>query len=180
MATWQILGSNLDAEGVGTTAFGQPRVQGSIHANHKLPWWPVLSTDLTVLHFGTSLASVENVRYQIQDGHMKKNTIDLSLGKRRSFMSTWRLTPIRLAAAHRALLTALLSILAVGCANGWPSARHPPPVTAKGTCKTTSSRIVHSDCSTITPASQMSGDELDRERHTKGNGTAVLGVIPPF
>ncbi len=56
-----ILGSNLAAEGVGTTAFGQPNNQGTINANYKFPWWPALSADITVLHFGTSPASVDDV-----------------------------------------------------------------------------------------------------------------------
>jgi len=57
----KIIGSNLAAEGVGTTAFGQPRVQGSINANYKFAWWPALSADITVQHFGTSPASVDDV-----------------------------------------------------------------------------------------------------------------------
>jgi iron complex outermembrane recepter protein len=57
----EIIGSNLAAEGVGTTAFGQPRVQGTVNANYKLPLWPALSADITVIHFGTSPASVDNV-----------------------------------------------------------------------------------------------------------------------
>jgi iron complex outermembrane recepter protein len=39
----KIIGSNLAADGVGTTAFGQPRVQGTINADYKFPWWPGLS-----------------------------------------------------------------------------------------------------------------------------------------
>ena len=57
----KIIGSNLAADGVGTTAFGQPRVQGTINANYKFPWWPALSADITVVHFGTSPASVDDV-----------------------------------------------------------------------------------------------------------------------
>jgi iron complex outermembrane receptor protein len=57
----KIIGSNLAAEGVGTTAFGQPRVFGTINANYKFPWWPALSADITVVHFGTSPASVDDV-----------------------------------------------------------------------------------------------------------------------
>ena len=56
-----IMGSNLAAEGVGTTAFGQPHNQGSINADYKLPWVPALSADITVVHFGTSPASVDDV-----------------------------------------------------------------------------------------------------------------------
>jgi len=57
----EIIGSNLAAEGVGTTAFGQPRVQGTINANYNFPLWPALSADVTVVHFGTSPASVDDV-----------------------------------------------------------------------------------------------------------------------
>ena len=57
----KIIGSNLAAEGVGTTAFGQPHNQGTINADYKFPWLPALSADITVLHFGTSAASVDDV-----------------------------------------------------------------------------------------------------------------------
>ena len=43
----KIIGSNLAAEGVGTTAFGQPHTQGTINANYKFPWLPALSADIT-------------------------------------------------------------------------------------------------------------------------------------
>jgi iron complex outermembrane recepter protein len=57
----RIIGPNLAAEGVGTTAFGQPHNQGTINANYKFPWLPALSADITVQHFGTSPASVDDV-----------------------------------------------------------------------------------------------------------------------
>jgi iron complex outermembrane receptor protein len=57
----RIIGSNLAADGVGSIAFGQPRVQGTINANYKFPLWPALSADITVVHFGTSPASVNDV-----------------------------------------------------------------------------------------------------------------------
>ena len=56
-----IIGANLAAAGVGTTAFGQPHSQGTINANYKFPWLPAMSADITVLHFGTSPASVDDV-----------------------------------------------------------------------------------------------------------------------
>ena len=56
-----IIGSNLAAAGVGTTAFGQPHNQGSINANYTFRWLPALSADITVLEFGTAPASVDNV-----------------------------------------------------------------------------------------------------------------------
>ncbi len=57
----KIIGSNLAAEGVGTTAFGQPHNQGSINANYKFPWLPALSADVTFLEFGSAPASVDDV-----------------------------------------------------------------------------------------------------------------------
>ncbi len=57
----KILGSNLAAQGVGTAAFGQPHVQGTINANYKLPWLPALSADVTVVYFGAAPASVDDV-----------------------------------------------------------------------------------------------------------------------
>jgi iron complex outermembrane receptor protein len=57
----RIIGPNLAANGVGTTAFGQPHVQGTINADYKFSLWPALSADITVVHFGTSPASVDDV-----------------------------------------------------------------------------------------------------------------------
>jgi len=57
----KIIGSNLAAEGVGTTAFGQPHSQGTINANYKFPWLPALSADITFQEFGTAPASVDDV-----------------------------------------------------------------------------------------------------------------------
>src|SRR6202162_2929349 len=56
-----ILGSNLAAEGVGTTAVGQPHTQGTINANYKFPWLPALSADITFQEFGAAPASVDDV-----------------------------------------------------------------------------------------------------------------------
>jgi hypothetical protein len=55
-----IMGSNLAAEGVGTTAFGQPHNYGTINANYKLPWVPALSADITVVQ-ATLRVQVQNV-----------------------------------------------------------------------------------------------------------------------
>ena len=57
----KIIGSNLAAEGVGTTAFGQPHTQGTINANYKFPWLPALSADITFQEFGAAPASVDDV-----------------------------------------------------------------------------------------------------------------------
>lgn len=56
----RIIGPQLSAEGVGSIAFGQPRIQSAINANYKIQLWPALSADLTLLHFGTSPASVND------------------------------------------------------------------------------------------------------------------------
>jgi hypothetical protein len=43
----KITGLNLSAEGVGSIAFGQPRVQAVINADYKFPRWPAFSADLS-------------------------------------------------------------------------------------------------------------------------------------
>jgi iron complex outermembrane receptor protein len=57
----KIIGPNLGAEGVGSIAFGQPRVQSTINAEYKFPRWPALSADITIYHFGAAPASVDDV-----------------------------------------------------------------------------------------------------------------------
>jgi iron complex outermembrane receptor protein len=57
----KIIGPDLKAEGVGSVAFGQPRSQGSINATYRFSRWPAFSTDITIVHFGTSPASVDDV-----------------------------------------------------------------------------------------------------------------------
>jgi iron complex outermembrane recepter protein len=57
----KIIGSDLAAEGVGTTAFGQPRIQAALNTDYKFPWWPALSADITAVEFGPAPASVDGV-----------------------------------------------------------------------------------------------------------------------
>jgi iron complex outermembrane receptor protein len=57
----QIIGADLKAEGVGQFAFGQPHSQGTLNLDYKLASVPGLSTDATVIYFGRSPASVDNV-----------------------------------------------------------------------------------------------------------------------
>jgi iron complex outermembrane recepter protein len=57
----RIIGPNLTAEGVGQIAFGQPRAQWTINADYKFSRWPALSADITIFHFGTAPASVDDV-----------------------------------------------------------------------------------------------------------------------
>jgi iron complex outermembrane receptor protein len=56
----KIIGPNLRGEGVGEIAFGQPRIQSVINADYRIPRWPAFSADLTLAHFGTSPASVND------------------------------------------------------------------------------------------------------------------------
>jgi len=56
----KIIGPNLSAGGVGSIAFGQPRVQATINADYKFPRWPTVSADLTIYHFGAAPASVDD------------------------------------------------------------------------------------------------------------------------
>jgi iron complex outermembrane receptor protein len=58
-----ILGPNLQAEGVGPIAFGQPRLTFVINTDYRFPKLPSVSVDLTVFHFGTAPASVDNLVY---------------------------------------------------------------------------------------------------------------------
>jgi iron complex outermembrane receptor protein len=60
-----IVGQNLQAEGVGPIAFGQPRLTFVVNADYRLPKLPALSADLTVYHFGAAPASVDNVVYDV-------------------------------------------------------------------------------------------------------------------
>jgi iron complex outermembrane recepter protein len=55
-----IIGPDLRAQGVGTTAFGQPHIQGVVSVDYTLTRSPSLSADLTMVHFGISPASVDN------------------------------------------------------------------------------------------------------------------------
>jgi hypothetical protein len=78
----------------------------------------------------------------------------------------------------KALLATFFCIVTAGCANGWPATHHPQPKSTQAAsgCKTSGSRILHSDCSTITPASQTSGDDFDQERTMH---PAVGGITTP-
>jgi iron complex outermembrane receptor protein len=56
-----IIGPNLRAAGVGSIAFGQPRIQSAINAEYKFAKWAALSADMTIAHFGAAPASVDDV-----------------------------------------------------------------------------------------------------------------------
>jgi iron complex outermembrane receptor protein len=60
-----IVGPNLQAEGVGPIAFGQPRLTFVINADYRFPRLPALSADLAVFHFGAAPASVDNLVYDV-------------------------------------------------------------------------------------------------------------------
>jgi outer membrane receptor protein involved in Fe transport len=63
---------------VGSIAFGQPRVQAVINADYKFPRWPTFSADLSIFHFGTAPASVD-------DATQNPALTALSLGGRHRF-----------------------------------------------------------------------------------------------
>jgi iron complex outermembrane receptor protein len=75
-----IVGSNLATEGVGTIAVGQPRLQYAANVNYTVPYLPVLSLDLSALHFGSAPATVDNALYS-------PAVTELSLGGRLKFNS---------------------------------------------------------------------------------------------
>jgi iron complex outermembrane recepter protein len=56
----RIIGPQLSAEGVGEFAFGQPRNTLTINADYKIPRWPAVSVDLSVFHFSSAPASVDD------------------------------------------------------------------------------------------------------------------------
>ena len=58
-----IVGPNLAAEGVGSIAVGQPRLQYVATVNYTVPWWPFLSFDLAATHFGRQPATVNDGLY---------------------------------------------------------------------------------------------------------------------
>jgi iron complex outermembrane receptor protein len=57
----KVIGPNLQAEGVGSTALNQARFTGTINASYKFPWRPALSADVTIFHFGPYPASIDDV-----------------------------------------------------------------------------------------------------------------------
>jgi iron complex outermembrane recepter protein len=61
MGEVKVIGPNLSAEGVGSTAFGQPRIQAVVNTNYKFPQRPALSADFAIFHFGRAPASLDNV-----------------------------------------------------------------------------------------------------------------------
>jgi hypothetical protein len=80
----------------------------------------------------------------------------------------------------RTLLIGLLCGVVCGCANGWPTARHPGPSTSRAAtalnCTPTTSHIARSDCATNTPGSQNSNEDLERTQNLHPNG-GNLGAI---
>jgi iron complex outermembrane receptor protein len=57
----RILGPNLSAEGVGSFAFGQARVQSVTDVDYKFPRWPAVSADIQVRTYGAAPASLNGV-----------------------------------------------------------------------------------------------------------------------
>jgi iron complex outermembrane recepter protein len=58
-----IIGSNLQADGVGPVAFGQPRLLYLFDADYHFQRWPAFSSDLVLFRFGAVPASVDNTLY---------------------------------------------------------------------------------------------------------------------
>jgi iron complex outermembrane receptor protein len=58
-----ITGRDLAAEGVGPVAVGQPRLTYVANADYTIPWLLAASLDVSVTHFGTTPATVDNAVY---------------------------------------------------------------------------------------------------------------------
>jgi iron complex outermembrane recepter protein len=54
-----VTGPNLAAEGIGSQAFGQPRVYYVVDADYGVPWWKALSVDIEVSYYGTAAYSLD-------------------------------------------------------------------------------------------------------------------------
>jgi outer membrane receptor protein involved in Fe transport len=57
----KVLGPNLRAEGVGSIALNQARLAASINASYKFARRPAVSADISILHFGSYPASIDDV-----------------------------------------------------------------------------------------------------------------------
>ena len=83
----------------------------------------------------------------------------------------------------KTLLVGLLCAIVCGCANGWPTARHPGPSTTRAAtalnCTPTTSHIARSDCATSGPGSQNSGDDLERTQSSHPNGGNLGSIGTP-
>ena len=56
----KVLGPNLQAEGIGSTALNQARLTATLNASYRFPRQPALSADISVLHFSSYPASVDD------------------------------------------------------------------------------------------------------------------------
>jgi hypothetical protein len=57
----KVLGPNLRAEDVGSIALNQARLTATINADYKFPRLTAPSADISIFHFGSYLASVDDV-----------------------------------------------------------------------------------------------------------------------
>ena len=57
----KVLGPNLEAEGIGSTALNQAHLVATINASYKFLRQPAFSADISILHFGSYPASVDDV-----------------------------------------------------------------------------------------------------------------------
>jgi iron complex outermembrane receptor protein len=58
-----IVGSDLAADGIGQTAFGQARAQGILNADYDFKRWPRFSADVTLNHAGATPAAIDDAVY---------------------------------------------------------------------------------------------------------------------
>jgi iron complex outermembrane receptor protein len=57
----QVLGPDLKAEGIGSAALNQARLTAIVNASYRLTRQPALSADISVFHFGSYPASIDDV-----------------------------------------------------------------------------------------------------------------------
>ena len=89
----KVMGPTLRADGVGSTAIGQPHVQAVVDVNYSAPKWPAFSVDLGATYFGTAPASVDSMVYE-------PSTTTVNVGGRYSFSALGAPASIRVQARN--------------------------------------------------------------------------------
>jgi iron complex outermembrane receptor protein len=89
----EVMGPHLRADGVGSTAIGQPHFHAVVDVNYSVPKWPALSVDFGAVYFGTAPASVDNGVYEL-------STTTFNVGGRYSFSALGAPASIRLQAQN--------------------------------------------------------------------------------
>jgi iron complex outermembrane receptor protein len=85
----KVIGPSLSAEGVGSTAIGEPHFRSVADANYSFRNQPTLSADLSIVYFGTAPANVDN---RVKE----PATTTLNLGGRYQFPGRRTPTTLRL------------------------------------------------------------------------------------